>query len=108
MVQKSDRERGGETQRERERERELRIMSLKQFMGRPLPAKRKDTGDDDKQKAGATLRASLSGTFLQLKEGCRKPVFGVWAGAAISQCIVSFPAVWTLPSRLFQGLSLPT
>ena len=25
-----------------------------------------------------TLRASLSGTFLQVKEGCRKPVLGVW------------------------------
>ena len=28
--------------------------------------------------ASRTLRASLSGTFLQ-KEGCRKPVLGVWA-----------------------------
>ena len=25
-----------------------------------------------------TLRASPSGTFLQVKEGCRKPVLGVW------------------------------
>ena len=28
-------------------------------------------------KNAPTLRASLSGTFLQ-KEGCRKPVLGVW------------------------------
>ena len=29
--------------------------------------------------ACGTLRAPLSGIFLQRKEGCRKPVLGVWA-----------------------------
>ena len=33
--------------------------------------------------ACATLRASLSGTFLQ---GCRKPVLGVWACARVCVC----------------------
>ena len=32
---------------------------------------------NDREKTVPTLRAPLSGTFL-LKEGCSKPVLGVW------------------------------
>ena len=34
-------------------------------------------GGNDRKKTVPTLRAPLSGTF-PLKEGCRKPVLGVW------------------------------
>ena len=50
----------------------------------------------------STLRASLSGSFL-LKEGCRKPVFGlslgsqVWIWMCCGQCQTSNYSVWPFP-----------
>ena len=44
-----------------------------------------DYGTGNEWREGLTLRAPLSGTLL--KEGCRKPVLGVWPGLCVDSLL---------------------